>query len=136
MAQVINLDKLIKRLDKMTQADYDQAMRKACLLVENDAKKKCPVDTGRLRQSITNRIEGNTGIVGTNVEYAPYVEYGTGKKAVGGNGRKTPWAYTDPKTGQLIWTAGQRPQPFLEPALLENEQEIINIFKKTIKENV
>jgi phage gpG-like protein len=70
-------------------------MKKACLLVENDAKRNCPVDTGRLRQSITHRIEGSTGIVGTNVEYAPYVEYGTGKHALGGNGRKTPWAYTD-----------------------------------------
>lgn len=140
MAQVINLDKFIKRLDQISEVDFEKAMKKACLLVENDAKRNCPVDTGRLRQSITHRIEGSTGIVGTNVEYAPYVEYGTGKHALGGNGRKTPWAYTDQKTGELIWTAGSRPandgRGFLTPALLDNEKLIINIFKKALKEGV
>lgn len=136
MAQVINLDKFIKRLDQISEVDFEKAMDKACLLVENEAKRNCPVDTGWLRQSIKHRIEGSTGIVGTNVEYAPYVEYGTGKHALGGNGRKTPWAYIDQKTGELIWTAGSRAQPFLEPALLDNEQLIIDIFKKALKEGV
>ena len=136
MAQtkILNLDNFITKLNRLSEADFNETLNKACLLVENDAKLKCPVDTGQLRQSITHRIEGTTGIVGTNVEYAPYVEYGTGKHARDGNGRKTPWAYTDPKTGELIWTAGSRPQAFLEPALLENEQAIIKLFKKRVKE--
>lgn len=33
-----------------------------------------PVDTGRLRNSITHEVEDNTVIVGTNVEYAEVVE--------------------------------------------------------------
>lgn len=49
--------------------------------IEADAKRRTPVDTGRLRASITRAIEhdaqGLVGIVGTNVEYAPYVELGT-----------------------------------------------------------
>jgi hypothetical protein len=47
---------------------------------ENAAKRRCPVDTGRLRASIGTRIErdglGIVGVIGTNVEYAPYVEFG------------------------------------------------------------
>ena len=44
---------------------------------ESYAKKLCPVDTGRLRNSITHaRFDPNTEVVGTNVEYAPYVELG------------------------------------------------------------
>lgn len=35
--------------------------------------------TGRLRNSITHAHDGNTVYVGTNVEYAPYVELGTYK---------------------------------------------------------
>lgn len=35
--------------------------------------------TGRLRNSITNTHDGNTVYIGTNVEYAPYVELGTYK---------------------------------------------------------
>ena len=44
---------------------------------EGYAKDDCPVDTGRLRNSIANEVfeEENAVYIGTNVEYAPYVEY-------------------------------------------------------------
>ena len=44
---------------------------------ESYAKKICPVDTGRLRNSITHQqMDDHTEMIGTNVEYAPYVELG------------------------------------------------------------
>lgn len=47
---------------------------------ETYAKQLCPVDTGRLRNSITHQqMDENTEVIGTNVEYAPYVELGTRK---------------------------------------------------------
>ena len=49
---------------------------------ESYAKKICPVDTGRLRASITHaRYDENSEVIGTNVEYAQYVELGTHKMA-------------------------------------------------------
>lgn len=49
---------------------------------ESYAKKRCPVDTGRLRNSITHqRYDENTEVIGSNVEYAPYVELGTSRMA-------------------------------------------------------
>ena len=50
---------------------------------ETNAKALCPVDTGRLRNSITHMVddEEKSAIIGTNVEYAPYVELGTVKMA-------------------------------------------------------
>ena len=50
---------------------------------EGYAKDDCPVDTGRLRNSISNKIDGNDVYIGTNVEYAPYVEFGDSKHEVG-----------------------------------------------------
>lgn len=51
-------------------------------LVENQAKRLCPVDTGRLRSSITHELRQERGVpvvrVGTNVKYAVYVHEGTG----------------------------------------------------------
>lgn len=46
---------------------------------ESDAAAICPVDTGRLRNSITHTIDdnGKSVIIGTNVEYAKYVHMGT-----------------------------------------------------------
>ena len=86
-----------------------QIMEKACLLVERDAKILCPVDTGRLRSSITHEIKGLTGMVGSNVEYARAVELGS----------------EDPAFNRA-------PQPYLRPALHKNEKAILALFKKII----
>ncbi|KPJ77284.1 MAG: hypothetical protein AMJ81_00035 [Phycisphaerae bacterium SM23_33] len=55
-------------------------MRDATLLVERHAKINAPVDTGRLRASITPEVrqQSNTvqGVVGSNVVYAPFQELG------------------------------------------------------------
>lgn len=64
----------------------DQAKSRALEIIggkaESYAKKECPVDTGRLRNSITHqRYDENTEVIGSNVEYAPYVELGTHKQA-------------------------------------------------------
>ena len=47
------------------------------LTAEGHAKKETPVDTGRLRNSISHAVEDRAAYIGTNVEYAPYVELGT-----------------------------------------------------------
>lgn len=46
-------------------------------MIQNDARSRCPVDTGRLRASITVKRLPQGVVVGSNVEYAGYVEYGT-----------------------------------------------------------
>ena len=47
------------------------------LTAEGHAKKNTPVDTGRLRNSISHAVEDKAAYIGTNVEYAPYVELGS-----------------------------------------------------------
>lgn len=46
------------------------------MLAEGHAKALCPVDTGRLRNSITHQVDSGEPAVyiGTNVEYAVFVE--------------------------------------------------------------
>lgn len=110
--------------------------QKACLLVERDAKKNCPVDEGRLRASITHQTNITSGeivgLIGTNLDYAPYVHYGTGIYAKNGNGRKTPWVWigTSTKYRGGHKTEGQKPQPFLEDALKNNKSKIAKILAK------
>lgn len=57
-------------------------LRKKGLRIVRESKQRAPVDTGRLRSSITMDEEKmNNGlirvIVGSNVNYAPFVEFGT-----------------------------------------------------------
>ena len=46
------------------------------LTAEGHAKKETPVDTGRLRNSVSHTTDDEAAYIGTNVEYAPYVELG------------------------------------------------------------
>lgn len=70
----------LARLLESPQGDVGKEILRRTIKVERAAKQGCPVDTGRLRSSIAYRIEGGNevvGIVGTSVEYAPFVEFGT-----------------------------------------------------------
>jgi HK97 gp10 family phage protein len=111
-------------------------MKKACALVEREAKKKAPKDTGALRRSITSKTEttnnGLIGVVFTPLEYAPYIEYGTGLFAENGGRKDVPWNYQDDE-GNWHSTSGQKPQPFLRPALNENKEQIKRILKGGLK---
>lgn len=109
-------------------------MEQACLVVEGDAKKNCPIDQGNLRASMQHDVSVTRtqilGQVSNSSEIAPYVHQGTGIYAKDGNGRKTPWGYTV-KTGKykgFHWTRGQKPQPFLEKAKLDNKDKISKIL--------
>lgn len=131
-------DSLFRKLDNISDTgSYVATMNKLCRKVERTAKEFCPRKTGNLKRSITHEVDVSgrdiVGVVGTNTEYAPYVEFGTGKFAAEGNGRKTPWAYTDEATGELIWTAGQKPQPFLHPALDAHRDEIRKELGKAVR---
>ena len=128
-------EKLIARLDKMSdEVALKKNLETAALLVERSAKQKAPKDTGALRRSITSKVEGLEGIVYTPLEYAPYIEYGTGLFAEG-NGRKdVPWNYQDDK-GNWHSTSGLKPHPFMRPSLDENREKIVDILKEGVMDD-
>lgn len=95
------------------------------------AQDKCPTDSGNLRGSITYKVEGENCYIGTNTEYAPYVEFGTGIYSETG-GRQTPWVYKG-KDGNFYHTNGQRPQPFLRPAAQNHSDEYKEILKDSLR---
>lgn len=111
----------------------DVALEKCGLAAEKYAKKLCPVgDTGDLRNSIAHKVDPQGGkvYIGSDKEYAPYVELGTGKYYPGG--RPTPWIYQD-AMGHWHRTSGQRAQPYLKPAVAEHGQTYRNIIENTMK---
>ena len=96
---------------KEVKAGMARAKEKALEIIggkaESYAKKLCPVDTGRLRNSITHmQYDENTEVIGSNVEYAPYVCLGTHKMA---------------------------PRPFLRPAAENHREEYKAIIEKCMK---
>lgn len=89
----------LTKLDPLTRSAVTTGVLKAAAKVEGDAKSRSPVDTGALRSSINTSgrslPNGATAEVNTNLEYAPYVEFGTSR---------------------------QKAQPYLQPALQKNKQ--------------
>lgn len=107
---------------------------------EGYAKKLCPVGTpestgiagyrgGTLRNSITHRVEnGDTMALGSNVEYAPYVELGTGPHF-----QPPPeWEQFTTKRGSGVGKAYVKPRPYIRPAIEDHRSEYESIFKKEL----
>ena len=74
-----NTQQVLSALEKAKK----QGLEAIGMTAEGHAKKITPVDTGRLRNSITHTTDSSAAYIGTNVEYAPYVELGArGRKPV------------------------------------------------------
>jgi HK97 gp10 family phage protein len=111
-----------------------RGLEKCGLVGEGYAKKLCPVDTGNLRNSITHTVTNSgerAAYVGTDSEYAIYVEMGTGKYVTGG--RPTPWVYKDAQ-GNWHMTHGQRAQPYIKPAVADHAQQYQKIIKSELED--
>ena len=162
--QIDGLEEIIKRIETMDDIrNIEKALISSCAIVERTAKQKAPKGEGELRRSIVSEVNGLTGKVFTPLYYAPYVEYGTGIFAEGGKGRQeVPWVYVegngsaDRATSKKVYTEkeaeqtvaylrskglpafkteGEKPVPFLRPALNENREEILKRLKESILKN-
>lgn len=87
----------------------ERTIQQIAVFVEAEAKLRAPVDTGHLRRSISHEVEHSEtqskAYVGTNVEYAPYVEFGVASKNI-------------------------KPQPYLRPAIEENRDKIRDMIRE------
>ena len=99
---VDNSDEVLDALDEAIA----RGLEAIGLAAEGHAKKAAPVDTGRLRNSISHAVAEDAAFIGTNVEYAPYVEYGTSR---------------------------MRERPFLRPAATEHTQEYKALMKESME---
>ena len=107
---------------------------------EKYAKALCPVGTvestgkkgyrgGTLRNSITHEITEDSVTVGSNIEYAPYVELGTGPYF-----EKPPeWEEFEVPTPSGIGHSYVHPRPFIKPAIEEHLSEYQSIIENELK---
>lgn len=93
---------------KALPEQIEQALIAIGLTAESYAKADCPVDTGRLRNSITHAVEtGEQAVyIGSNVEYAASVELGTSR---------------------------MKARPYLRPAATEHSAEYKSLAKQALK---
>jgi HK97 gp10 family phage protein len=142
---ITGMDDLVKKLQQLGKvtADLKDDAVKAMTEVKFAARRHAPVNRGPLRQNINvkNLTEGDELRVGcgifaeAGINYAVYVEYGTGIYAENGMGRQTPWVapiITD-NEGQIFrWMVGVHPHPFMRPAWDEEKENVANHMKAAI----
>lgn len=101
-----------KLFEQRFEAAILKSLEECGLVAENYAKKQITknksVVTGNLRNSITHEVDAQKKQVfmGTNVEYAPYVELGTSRA---------------------------REKPYLRPALNDHTRSYTQVFKKNLQ---
>ncbi len=142
--RIKGMAELTRRLREVKTAISDtleEAGTLGMLVVEGGARDKVSVDIGELRRGIiTKTLEKTENSVkigtGTNIQYGPYLEYGTGIYAENGEGRDTPWVYYYAGTkGEEGWrfTRGMKAKPFLRPAYDENKEAVKDIVREELE---
>lgn len=146
-----SIEDLLNKLDNLgvnSQAALEKGLRQAGKKIQGGAKLLVDVDTGRLRNSITEGIsyEGNDIIedIGTNLEYAAYVEFGTGPvgeasakmlpEGVSLQYRSDGWVYSDGE--RFYYTEGQPADPFLYPAFKQNQNNVTDIVARALQKEL
>lgn len=161
-----NLNEVLKDIEKkseeMQKAVKDQ-INKSGLHIETLAKQKAPTDHGRLRASIRAKLSdgGLTSLVGTDVDYAPFMEFGTKSKveipaglegyAMQFKGSKkgswddlvtniTNWARRNgvedeaiPLIAMKIAKNGVKARPFLFPSVEEEKPRLLKGIEEALK---
>lgn len=146
------LDSLFRKIGQLKNIDIKPIIEDATERVRDEARKKAPVSTSELRNSIDCKVEptpeGYKGIVFSNKEHAIYVELGTGPVGEAEHNGISPnvnpmyspdgWVYYDEDLKRFVYTKGQPARPFMYPALHDNREKlskyINNQLKKKIKE--
>jgi HK97 gp10 family phage protein len=138
-------DQIRKDMNIIVHQGIVNGIYKACNLVHVNAVKNCPMGAYvQLKNSIEMDVDEDKeeGTVGTNIEYAIYVEYGTKKHFPPVDALKE-WAKK--KLGnenlafavaQSIARKGTRAQPFLRTAFYDNQDKIIQFIQQEVEKKV
>lgn len=90
---------------KATLEAHERGLVAVSIAMEAEAVKRVPVDTGNLKESIGHSTDDDAAYCFANAEYAPYQEYGTSRMPG---------------------------QPYLRPALYDNEKKLKAVYENEI----
>ncbi len=138
--EVKGLESLIMKLDYLggdSAKMIDRGLHKGALQIQKDALAKVPVgETKNLRKSVWGGLAKipHGYAVGSNLKYAPYVEYGTGEKgdpSVPHTAKKF-WRYKD-RDGVWHTCRGVKARPFLHPAFNKNKTFVVKCVREELR---
>jgi|AntRauTorckE6833_2_1112554.scaffolds.fasta_scaffold00502_18 HK97 gp10 family phage protein len=145
------LDGVVRQLEKIkseVESHIDKVMLRAALKLEDAVIMRITnypvksegerglVDTGTLRASVHSfvrkRFGLTEGVVGTNMEYAPFLEYGTGVRGAESNHPNKPADYTygdhpGIKAYKFMWTAWEETKEEIKRYVLDELGKVVAV---------
>lgn len=118
--------------DSLIAQSLRDFLLRSAFTVEAHAKENAPVDTGRLRASISSEIEEFVATISPKVHYGVFVELGTRPHWPPPSALQ-PWAqrhgFPPGSAGaflvaRAISQHGTKPQPYMQPAAQQSQPEI------------
>lgn len=137
----VNIDKALeaglKKGAKIVVEEFVKALERSVLVVQGLAKQLAPVRTGTLRRSISRRVTGVKGVVGSNLKYAAIQEFGgtTGPHVIRPKNKKAlfwPGA-THPVKSVNHPGSKIKPKRYLRGALEQGISDIQKFFDQAAK---
>ena len=144
---VVGLDEVQKKIDAVmnleTNEKIDKALGRGAARMQSAVKMLTPVGkpeyggTGNLRNKIfLNHKKRNEWEVTTNVEYAMFVEFGTGKLGDPSvpHTSKESWVYYNERLKKFITTHGQKPAAMFRKCFKQSHEKVYKIVKDEVEE--
>ena len=139
--RVEGLSDFLKKLEALKNIEkdprIDKALGRGAARIQGAVKLLTPVDTGNLRNKIFLAHEKMMEYaVTTNVEYAVFVEYGTGKLGDPSvpHTSKDHWTYYSDKLQKFITTHGQKPVHMFTKGFSSAHKTAFDIVRKEVME--
>lgn len=138
--EVTGVKALAKKLDALggnSDAIIMRGLHKGAVKIQADAKKlieqQDAVDTGRLKGSISVEKIRNGRLIGTNVEYAPYIEFGTGTEGDPSvsHTQRSSWRYRD-EDGNWHYCRAMKPRPYMRTSFSQNKDYVIATVRREL----
>lgn len=141
--RVEGLDGILKKFAALKNIEkeprIDKALGRGGARIQAAVKMLTPVDTGNLVNKIVlNHEKMMEYAITTNVEYAVYVEYGTGKLGdpTVPHTSKESWTYYSEKLQKFITTHGQKPAHMFTKGFAQAHKTAFEIVRKEVMEVV
>ena len=138
---VDGLQELQRKLETIKNLERDQrvnqALGRGAARIQTAVKMLTPVDTGNLRNKIiSQQSKFMEWVVETNVEYAIFVEFGTGKKGDPSvpHTSKESWVYYSDALQRFVTTHGQEPAAMFRTGFDQAHKQAFRIVEQEVKE--
>lgn len=139
--EVKNIKEEILKIEEKDIKYIKKEILNAGLLVERNAKENIRnnrnVNHGTLRRSVAcNKVDDFSVVIGTNIEYASFIEYGTRAHEIRPiNGKALKWKGPNGKYmfAKKVKHPGTKANPFLVPAFEDGIEYLDDKLEKILK---